>query len=671
VNRSSMNTGVTYRNFLFIADGFESVRVMNISSPLNPTFLTQLTPNGTFYDIYVNQNQLYLLEDEGVAVYDILVKPFSVNLVDRLPHTFVSDLTFYDNILYLGDRVAASIIVYNVSDSSSIVKLSEYPNIKSIQRVSAFDGILVIYDSASHNLTVFNSSNLTELVQINSFDSDFPTNMILNSTFLYVGLFNGLLIYDLLNPLDPSVVGSYNVTSAHDLTLNGSLVYTVDWRDQFTILNVSDKDNIVVVESVIDPTESLNSVVISNSTVYTLNTVFGLGVYDLTTITSANFIGGYNPESNDITDITVNGDLLFALSEGIGIFIYNVSNPKNPVYISRVNNTFTNEVAVLGDLLIGYVSADFVMYNVSDPTNPTYLGTSSLGTNPYDFGLIGNSLFMVDGSQLLAINITDSATAVTISTFGSFKNYQHLLIHDKVAYVSDTNFQKIIAVNVTDPTNMTELWSHDVGAPIFDFIEHDNNIYFGSGNGIFIFDGTNETHYDEITSYDDFGQYAHLYTFDDILVGHDKTFDFVVLNASDITNLVELASVDLNIPSLDFHTPGFYQNYTFVPAQEDGISIFGWGLYDVPPPTTTSTTTSTPTSNNQSPSQTNSSDATGQISSTISIISSSTEANGNTEGVSLSYPRFAIPSIILLVSMKKIMKRKSDHLQNQLNDYGL
>jgi hypothetical protein len=133
------------------------------------------------------------------------------------------------------------------------------------------------------------------------------------------------------------------------------------------------------------------------------------------------------------------------------MYIYDISNPSQPVYISEFQHgTACDPVVVDGDYAYvtlrggngcGATESGLFVIDITDLTNPVLLSTYPMD-EPYGLGFKDNMLFVCDGSYGLKVydktNVPDLVAVQhfeDITTFDVIPLEQHLLmVGDEVLY---------------------------------------------------------------------------------------------------------------------------------------------------------------------------------------------------------------------------------------------
>jgi hypothetical protein len=162
------------------------------------------------------------------------------------------------------------------------------------------------------------------------------------------------------------------------------------------------------------------------------------------------------------TGIETQGNYLYVGIIDEGMRIYDISNPANPTETGRfIGPGYQNDVAIDGKralLATDPPDADpgFDIIDISDPTNPVKIGEYK-ERRAHAITLVGNLAFPSGTKNMDIIDISDPNAPKTIGTFEA-----HAVIHDvKIlgdrAYLATGTGQGMQMVDISDPTNPTEV----------------------------------------------------------------------------------------------------------------------------------------------------------------------------------------------------------------------
>ena len=184
---------------------------------------------------------------------------------------------------------------------------------------------------------------------------------------------SGLRIIDVTNPLEPAVVGSYDIPIGQSpMAKSANAVYVVDTNHVIRIVDVSNPGAPVEIGS------------------YGLGN--GVGVNDMAVACTA-----YR------ADRATGSCYLYVVTFDSTVRIVDVSNPTLPVEVQpALYVSAARSIAVADDLV--YVSnflGEIRAFDMADPTRPLGLGVVKTPGSVNDMQAIGRRLFAVDGSLLI------------------------------------------------------------------------------------------------------------------------------------------------------------------------------------------------------------------------------------------------------------------------------
>ncbi len=246
-------------------------------------------------------------------------------------------------------------------------------------------------------------------------------------------------------------------------------------------------------------------------------------------------------------DIAYVTDMGAAMTVNNGLFIYNVSDPQNPTEIGhfydggRAHRIFVRDdgIVIIGDNIGG-----LEIINASDPYNPTKIGQFN-GQYLNDFTIRGDLVYASDFLiGLRVIDISNLTHPTEIGRFDDLTRTQPIILHNNLVYVSDTNGMKIL--NVTDPSNITELAQYDYKVSDIQFVG--NLAYMAcsghwtepEGNGFKIFNITNPLNLVELGSFHDGGHPIDVEIIGDIAILSDMDEGIEVINVSNPSHPVKI-----------------------------------------------------------------------------------------------------------------------------------
>lgn len=196
----------------------------------------------------------------------------------------------------------------------------------------------MLYSVDNQNLKVFNISNPATPEYKATIEIGFDIETIYPfKNKLFIGARSAMYIYNIDNPELPVYEGmASHVTACDPIVANDSIAY-LTVRSNVTCAGV------------------LNE----------------LQVYNIEETTSPKFIGNFsltNPHG-----LGLNDTILYVCDAEAGLQIINVSDNRDPIKISNINNFNFLDCIVLDELLLCMISDGLALYNISDAANPVFI----------------------------------------------------------------------------------------------------------------------------------------------------------------------------------------------------------------------------------------------------------------------------------------------------------
>jgi hypothetical protein len=353
---------------------------------------------------------------------------------------------------------------------------------------------------------VSDPSNPTELGKVVLPGS--PLNLAVKDNLVYIAAFDaGLRIIDVSDPANPSQVGFFDTVEgtvfpifdlASDVAVSGDFAYVVDQTDGVRIINVSDPANPAEVGFFDNDTSSFRQVTVIGDFVYLtefqgLRIIFvanpaspievgflklrgfgrtvtvdgdmayvadtiGMRIIDVSNFASPKAVGFFETGDTPYA-ITVNGEYAYLAAQLTGLQIFDVSNPRNPNFVSSFSYEDCydcgRDVALKGDLayLVGEVGLRII--NVSDPANPAEVGGIVTEGFPLAVAVSGNYAYVAaleGGLRIIDVSSPQSPTEV-----GFFANAinEDVVVRDNLAFVAGFDAGLRI-IDVSNPASPVE-----------------------------------------------------------------------------------------------------------------------------------------------------------------------------------------------------------------------
>ena len=405
--------------FIFIAAEYAGIITVNVSDPSNPYQSSfNLGTGQTKYALDLSDDGSFLVASSGHNTELFVVNSDgSISLIDEGP-----PLVGAEEIHIIGTY--------------------------SFQ---VLDGTLYVLDLNSIGLPVVASYNLlgnsTTYYSLTSFNNR-----------LYVSdPFYGIEIFDVSNPLNPVLLGSY-ATNCNDVKYFNDHVFVSDGSG-LTILDVSNPSSPSFTSSYEGVGGITRDIKISGAYCY-LCTFSNLYVIDISNPVLPALIGNSQPALGFDLHIQISGNYAFITNYIEGIRVVDISDPSNPVEIGNAGSAYFNYIAMDGNYL--YVTDNqnnLKVFDISNPVAPNEVGSLNFPA-PNDLtsrisALNGYVYVAQYNAGLKVIDVTDPTQPTQVATYTQNVELTHLDAQGDYVYACNS-FQTSNLVDifdVTDPLN--------------------------------------------------------------------------------------------------------------------------------------------------------------------------------------------------------------------------
>ncbi len=309
-----------------------------------------------------------------------------------------------------------------------------------------------------------------------------------------------------------------------------------------------------------------------------------------------------------ISDVCVNGDVLYALDMELGLQIYNISDPTTPKKLGSYYDSYTFAHGLCynnGLVFIADYGDKLEIVNVKNPTRPKLKShyrvidsnVERIGTTNLCF--FGDLIFLASqGEGMEIIDVQDPSSPVEIGNYYAGNSINVVCAFKDLAFIREQGGSFKI-LNISDPTVPTEIYySTDVSVGQ-NFAVSDNLLYIPDSDfGLRIYDISNPSDTIKIGQKRLSGECmkcviekkgAHIYAF---LTAMDS--GLIVLDVTNPQNLIELAQWNDGGKSF---SPFVQNDLVYVAEFEAGLEILK--IEGISPSTeNTSTISNTVTSSN-------------------------------------------------------------------------
>ena len=527
------------------------VMIFDLSDPSSPKLINTIALTGYTYwsELSPDGNTLFVGGSNGLNIVDVTDQNntsilSTVELLDDNIRVQGLDISSDMTKAYLAAK-SGGIIVVNISDLTDPKVLETY-NLRQTESVKiAQPGLLFVGDNkdglialdvatANPNKTLaehtFGNSLYTSKTSF--FDNNTKLFTISNSSASETNYLTLLDISDLDNITELSSFTGIDEPSDFKIFDNGTKIVVADGfgadslaendTDGIKILDISDINNISVLNTFNETNGYIQGVEVTadNKTLITNERFKGIGIYDITNISSPQLLSSLYDVNNTsgyvwqnlnnyltwVNDMKLSKDeqYLFVADSYTGLTILDISTLSDPkikgVYYK---NSGARTIEVNDDetlAFIGTSNGQVDIYDISDLANPSFI--SSIENFDYSINDIKiskdkNKIYVLEsGKSMVIVDIQDPASAKIIgNTAMSSYNYDLTLNSlENTAFISN-GFDGLKVIDITPNIYLEENLSSSLDFDINNTLQNDITLSLNITDTSVIQTGTYNTTY--------------------------------------------------------------------------------------------------------------------------------------------------------------------------------
>lgn len=264
-----------------------------------------------------------------------------------------------------------------------------------------------------------------------------------------------------------AVVGSFvpsgPICYIEDIAVSGTYAYLAD---DFIVTPGNETHGLFVVDVSVPSAPkqaafvkigSLQTVHVSGAYLY-LGTPSRLFIYNITDPKNPVELGAYGP--TNVTDIHVQGNYAYITEKTGGLLIVNITNKALPTLAGSVNAPGDHSQGVFVDGTYAYVTdtdSGLAVVNVANPAAPTitarFSTTKSLSSDDYAYAhshASGNTLYVADLFGMRVFDVSNKSSIKRVAAFDPQGPATHIWVEGTRAYLVDQE-NGVRLLDITDP----------------------------------------------------------------------------------------------------------------------------------------------------------------------------------------------------------------------------
>jgi hypothetical protein len=372
----------------------------------------------------------------------------NLTLVGEWPWGQCKAVAIRDSLAIIGNGKLIQFM--DISDPTSPKVAAEYNTGGLVRGLALRDSLAFICSGG--NLIILNISNIFSLVQVGYISLGSPKEVVPTDSFAYV-LEDPLhapwvTIVDITDPSNPRIRSSAGVAAdwpVH-IAVRNRYIYVTGYNWPFlTIIDARDPDYLVHQDAWL----GTSAICIRDTFIY-VGVGSSLGIYSISDPIQPIFLDtAYSGVLHSLHTIDVIGHYAYASNDS-GVFVYNISDPYNAFFVSRLATISGTWLAGNDTLLHIASESGYNIVSTSNVDSMYEVGKFYTGGKPYDIAIQGNLAYVATGRPGLTIlDLSNPTVPVRIGALDFGKMTYKILIKDTTAYVGSDSAVNIINISST------------------------------------------------------------------------------------------------------------------------------------------------------------------------------------------------------------------------------
>ena len=243
-----------------------------------------------------------------------------------------------------------------------------------------------------------------------------PNGVKVVDTLLYCGYRNGLVILNVANPAEPTLISElYLLGGGTYLDIQGHYVYLTGQDFGLQVVDITDPLNPVLVGQHYIGHPIMNIDVEDDHALVVEQ--HALRIFDISNPEEPALVGTYGG-FYAATDVQARGDTVFITEYLYNVIILDISTPEQPQFVSSLEGYNTYAIALSGSIVyLGLAENGLRALDISDITHPTVIwACDSIAGNNDDIIVAGSALHVVGPIHYTIFDITDPANPSLITS---------------------------------------------------------------------------------------------------------------------------------------------------------------------------------------------------------------------------------------------------------------
>ncbi len=420
---SGISTGVCVKdNLLYMVSYNYGLKIYDVSNLSNIQQIGQLPITGFPYRVSVKGDYVYVANSTSNAGGGMQI----IDVSDPALPVLVSSYSGYADFVSVGENVATitgggrPLSILDVSDVTNPQLITDYKLALSVNEICVSGNLAY---TGSNGFRVFDVSDKTKPEQIGYNETAGDMAAVTGNLAVYIpksmGASNPVNIMDISDPANPVKRGHYQApVMTYDIALKDNFAFIACWWDGFRVVNFENPDNPVLAAHKFGWVNSgsvpgvdfcyVQALATHGNYLYLIDykpfeaeDTKGLYIFDITNPANPVFVSRYAALVSQGYGLEVNGNFVYVADKNGGLEVIDVADPANPYstgYVYLPDVSWTVDVEGSYAYVANYILGGVQTVDISDPTNP-FIAGYYLRSGCFGLGIAieGSHTYLADG----------------------------------------------------------------------------------------------------------------------------------------------------------------------------------------------------------------------------------------------------------------------------------
>ncbi|NOY63622.1 MAG: hypothetical protein GXP10_10830 [Gammaproteobacteria bacterium] len=452
-----------HQNHLLAVEGGQQLTLFALNEGQRGLLIGTISSPSGIKDYAATGEQLYLLHsDNRIELFDISQPAAPRSLLDQRLTQPANHIAVDDEVIYL-TGAESGITSYRLSANNQLVKLGRYRPDQAIDRIIiaeqrayiALRGLgltIVDWQDPAHPLWLGSHKNVGNIVAM-SYE---------NGSLLIQNEQNDLLLVDLDNPVEPSIICAFKYRATIDQIAFDGINGVISYADTVALVDLTpatpqySNENLNLGQDV--NFGGQRRAFITGDVLYVADWFSGIHLYDLSNPGQPRLLSSFHTPGSP-KGVVVRDGYAFVADDDHGLQVIDITNPKQPVQVANLLTAGLAYTPLLVDdrLYLASHRGGFQIIDVSNPRSPQLLGEYDTPGKAWSIAIKEQIAYVADTtSGLLVFDVHDPANIQKIGEFNPGGNAEEVIIRGDIAYAAFFD-QGFYVLDISDPAHPRQL----------------------------------------------------------------------------------------------------------------------------------------------------------------------------------------------------------------------